>query len=175
MSFAESWKGLGNSAFKAGDYELAVQHYSHAIDVDNKEPKYYVNRSLAYASMNMWEESAKDAKQAILLDSKYIKAHFRFIKALLTLERLKEVRLALSYAVKECGENIKDFNELQDELFSLTGIPLLPKSTDFEVIGELGEGNFTKVYKAMLKSTQRVFAIKVKTKYYPMKRTLIFQ
>jgi serine/threonine protein kinase len=90
----------------------------------------------------------------------YTKAHFRFVKALLTLRKIRDARHALSMAFKECGEQIKEFKDLEQEIFTISGIPLRPKSTDFEVMSELGDGNFSKVYKTFLKSTKQNFAIK---------------
>lgn len=161
MSDAEQWKQAGNAAYKAGDYATAISNYTSAIAADRSDAKPYVNRSIAHAALLNWKESAHDARCAIQLDPKYTKAHFRFVKALLALEKYRDARTALSLAFKECGEQVKELKELENEILTLTGVPLRPKSTDFEVIGELGDGNFSKVYKTYLKSTRQVFAIKV--------------
>lgn len=161
MSFGESWKTLGNNAFKNGDFTTAIKHYSQAIEAESTNASYYVNRSLAYASLKEWKECAADASSALKLDSKYVKAHFRLVKAFLAMQRFRDARFALSNALKECGENVKELKELEVEILNTTGIPLRPKSTDFEVIGELGDGNFSKVYKAVLKATKETYAIKV--------------
>jgi hypothetical protein len=50
---------------------------------------------------------------------------------------------------------------LETELVELTGLPVRPKPTDFEVLQDLGEGNFTKVVKAQYKPTKNIYAIKV--------------
>jgi tetratricopeptide (TPR) repeat protein len=161
---AEDIKEKGNTAFRAGDFELALQYFTAAIELDSSNPKYLVNRSLCYASLYRWEKSGEDARIAVKLDPKNHKAHFRLIKALYALERFKDARLGLLNAFKDCGES-KEMKQLEDELLSLTGIPLRPKPTDFEIVGELGDGNFSKVYKALHKSTNRVFAIKVCTQF----------
>ena len=161
MSSTENWKQLGNDSFKNSDFSAAIGFYSKAIEADPSDPKPLVNRSIARASLLQWKESAFDARKAIQIDPKYTKAHFRFVRALLAMKKVKDARFALSMAFKECGEQTKDFKDLEEEIFNLTGIPLRPKSTDFEVIGELGDGNFSKVYKTFLKATKQVFAIKV--------------
>lgn len=109
--------------------------------------------------MGKWNESYDDAKRAVELEAKSQKAHFRLVKALFELGRFKEARLSILTGLKECGES-KEMKQLEEELMVRTGIPLRPKSTDFEIIGELGDGNFSKVYKAKHKATERVFAIK---------------
>jgi tetratricopeptide (TPR) repeat protein len=157
---AEAIKEKGNVAFKAGDLQLAEELYSQAMELDNSNAKYLVNRALCYASLQQWDKSYEDAKRALALDVKSQKAHFRLIKALFELSRFKEARLAILAALKECGET-KDNKALEEDLLVRTGIPLRPKSTDFEIVGELGDGNFSKVYKAQHKATDRIFAIKV--------------
>lgn len=159
-TFAESWKTLGNNAFKIKDYPLAIKHFTQAIEIDPLNPIYYSNRSLAYASQQDWLLSAQDAKESIKLDSKFTKGHFRLVKSFLSLNKIRDARQALVYAFHECGE-VKEFKELEDEIFQLTNIPVRPKSTDFEIMEEIGDGNFSKVYKTYLKSTKEVFAIKV--------------
>lgn len=157
---AEAIKEEGNAAFRASDFEKALGLYSRAVEMDPTNAKYLVNRSLCYASMGKWDMSYMDAKSAVALSPKAQKAHFRLIKAQFELGKFKEARLALLNAIKECGES-KELKSLEEELMTRTGIPLRPKSTDFEIVGELGDGNFSKVYKARHKSTDRVFAIKV--------------
>lgn len=163
MSIAESWKALGNQAYQAGQYTQAIEHFSKAIEVDPKNATYYCNRSLAYASLKQWVESAKDAKEAIQIDVKYIKAHFRLCKALIQLSKWREVRLAVLYAIKECGEN-KDIKVIEEEIAEKTGIAVRPKSSDFEIVAELGNGNYSKIYKTYHKKTKKVYAIKVSDK-----------
>jgi tetratricopeptide (TPR) repeat protein len=157
---AETLKEQGNVAYRNGDFQSALQLYSQAIDVDPQSSKYLVNRSLCHASLCNWSESLADAKKAITLEANSQKSHFRAVKALFELGRFKEARLAILNGLKECGES-KEMRQLEDELMTRTGIPLRPKSTDFEIIGELGDGNFSKVYKAQHRTTQKVYAIKV--------------
>lgn len=160
LSEAEEFKEKGNAAFRSGDFETALNLFNKAIELDNSNSKYYVNRSLCFASLLNWSNSAKDAKQAIYLSPKSVKAHYRMVKALFELKRWKDARLALLHMLKECGE-VKEAKGLEDELFKYTNIPLRPKSTDFEILSELGDGNFSKVYKAEYRPTGEVFAVKV--------------
>lgn len=160
MSFGDSWKALGNQAYQAGDFSLAVEHFSKAVEADPNNATFYCNRSLAYAALKDWISSLKDAKKAIQIDVKYVKAHFRLCKALLMLQQWREVRLSFLYAIKECGE-AKEFKPIEDEIYDLTGIAVRPKSTDFEIVAELGSGNYSKIYKTYSKKNKKVFAVKV--------------
>jgi hypothetical protein len=98
------------------------------------------------------------------LNPKLMKAHFRYIKALLELEKYKEARYYLSLAIKEFNDN-KEMKQLDQELFAKTGIPLRPNSNDFEILHEIGDGNFSKVYQARYKKTGKIYAVKVKFEY----------
>lgn len=160
MSFAENWKALGTLAYKEGDYNKALEHYSQAIELDPKNAVYFVNRSLTYAALNQWNAATKDAREAVILDKKYLKAHFRLVKGLVELRQFREARLALNYSLNECGEQ-KELKTLEQELFAITLIPVRPKSTDFEIIKELGRGNFTQIFKTYYKPTKQIFAVKV--------------
>jgi tetratricopeptide (TPR) repeat protein len=157
---AENFKDAGNECYRAGEFQSAVEYFTKAIEIDQENSKYLINRSLCYASLKLWTKSGDDAKQAVKLDPKNAKAHFRLIKSLLELHRVKEARLCLNIALKECGD-VKEFKTLEQQLFELTGVPQRPNSNDFDILTELGDGNFTKIYKASYKKTGKIYAIKV--------------
>jgi len=50
---------------------------------------------------------------------------------------------------------------LESDLFLNSGVPLRPSPKDFEILEELGDGNFSKVVKARYKQTGAIYAIKV--------------
>lgn len=152
-------KDLGNQAYKEGNFQHAVLCFSQAIELDPTNPAFFCNRSLAYASMKDWKLSVADARAALLLNPQYEKAHFRLVKGLLELKEYKDARKFLLLALRDLG-NTKDLKKLEAESFAMTGILLRPNPNDFEVIEEIGEGNFTKIFKASLKSTKRIYAIK---------------
>lgn len=171
---AEKNKELGNNLFKEGKFIEAIEKFTEANKLDPSNDIYLVNRSICYAHLKNWEYSAKDAKSAIKISSRNNKAHFRLVKALVQLEKFKEARLSLSYAFKECGEH-KEFKVLENEIFNLTGILLRPKPTDFEILEEIGDGNFSQVFKTRNKSTSQIFAIKVENiSYFIYKFSSIF-
>lgn len=167
-SEAETWKDQGNLCYRSGKHEEAIVHFTKAIALDSRSShssKYFLNRSLCYAGLNDFVRSAEDARMAVTIDEKYEKAHYRFIKALLELRRYKEARIALLYAMKVCcvtdnSRGSRDFKQLEDEIYACTQIPVRPRSTDFEIVDELGDGNFSKVYKARFKPSGVVYAVK---------------
>jgi tetratricopeptide (TPR) repeat protein len=120
----------------------------------------YCNRALCYASLKKWHESLEDAKMSLQIDPNYSKAHFRLVKAYINLREHRDARQCLLRALKECGET-PDFKLLEKELTASSGIPVRPRSNDFDVLEELGSGNFSKIYKCSLKATGRVYSLKV--------------
>ncbi|KAJ1402312.1 hypothetical protein B484DRAFT_405462, partial [Ochromonadaceae sp. CCMP2298] len=138
---ADALKEQGNVHYRAAEYSLALSYFNRAVELDCCA-KYLVNRSLCHAALLDWGGSFKDAQEAAALSPKNTKAHFRMVKACLALARYKQARLALLNGLRLCGES-KDLLQLEEEIYALTQIALRPKSTDFEIVGELGEGNFS--------------------------------
>ena len=58
-------KEEGNAAFKAGQYELAVEKYSAALAEDPKAYAVYSNRSAAYLKLGKATAALKDAEACI--------------------------------------------------------------------------------------------------------------
>ena len=58
-------KEEGNAAFKAGQYELAVEKYSAALGEDPKGYAIYSNRSAAYLKLGKAAAALKDAEACI--------------------------------------------------------------------------------------------------------------
>jgi tetratricopeptide (TPR) repeat protein len=156
----DALKKIGNKAYAAKDYATAIDYFTQAIELEPENPKYYLNRSLCHAGLRNWKQSALDARSALNLDIKYAKAHCRLIKALFELGLHRDARTALLIAFKECEETA-DLKALDQTLTDATGTPSKPRSNDFEVVSELGDGNFSKVYKVYHKGTKVEFALKV--------------
>lgn len=110
--------------------------------------------------MENFQLARDDAQKSLDLSPKYEKAHFRLVKSLIMLSNFKQARLQLLAAIKECGST-KDLKALELEIFNKTAIPVRPNPNDFEVINELGDGNFSKIYQTKYKSNGKVFAMKV--------------
>ena len=134
--------------------------------VTNILTKCLMNRCICYSQMKLYDLSNIDAKRVLTLtplknNNNHHKTFYRLIKNSFDTKSYRDVRFYLSQAIKECGGDHKDFQQFEEELITHTGIPLRPKSTDFEVISELGTGNFSTVYKVMYKRTKSLYAMKV--------------
>ena len=62
---AEKLKKLGNAAFKQGDYESAIAHYSDAIATEGTQPAFYTNRAVALLKLGRYEEAKADGLEAV--------------------------------------------------------------------------------------------------------------
>jgi serine/threonine-protein phosphatase 5 len=49
---AAAFKDEGNKSFKAHDWPAAIEKYSKAIELNDKEPTYFSNRAQVYSSPN---------------------------------------------------------------------------------------------------------------------------
>ena len=74
-------KTQGNDAYRAGDYEKALQLFSEALNIDPNNDVVLCNRSMAYGALKDWGRSAADAQKAVSITKNYEKAYFRLVKA----------------------------------------------------------------------------------------------
>lgn len=79
MATAAAMKNLGNEAFKAGNYEAAIDGYSKCLELDPENYTVWSNRSAAYASLSppLYDKALFDADQTIKLNPEWPKGHFR--------------------------------------------------------------------------------------------------
>jgi stress-induced-phosphoprotein 1 len=91
---------LGNDAFTAKQYREALRLYSEALKLDSHNAALYSNKSACYASLQLWDESAKEARQSVSIDPNFIKAYGRLATAEIELGQydaaLTTLRTALS-------------------------------------------------------------------------------
>jgi serine/threonine protein kinase len=156
-------KEQGNEAYRAQNFPKAIEFFSAAIALDNNNHVLYTNRAMCYGATKDWLQCVRDSEASIRHNAKWAKAYFWLVKGLIALGHVREARQHLLMAFKECGSDTgaKNFKDLESELNELYGTPLRPRPGDFEITDELGDGNFSKIYKANLKTSGGAFAIKV--------------
>ncbi|XP_017771196.1 PREDICTED: small glutamine-rich tetratricopeptide repeat-containing protein beta-like [Nicrophorus vespilloides] len=100
LDLAESLKTKGNEAMKDGNYSLALDCYTKAIEVDCKRAVYFCNRAAAYSKLDRHQEAIDDCKEAIKLDSKYGKAYGRLGIAYANLNMFQDAANAYKDALR---------------------------------------------------------------------------
>ncbi len=77
MPTVDELKAQGNAALQAENFTEAIKLYSEAIEQDPSNHILFSNRSAAYAKINDYGNSLKDAEQTITLKSDWPKGYSR--------------------------------------------------------------------------------------------------
>jgi len=109
---AEAFKEKGNRAFGEKKFDEAINFYSEAIKIDNRNHVYFSNRSAAYMGKNMFSNALEDAEQCVKLNPKWGKGYFRRAVALLALSRAGEAESVLEEGIRADPAN----NDLRTKL-----------------------------------------------------------
>jgi tetratricopeptide (TPR) repeat protein len=78
-------KDQGNAAFKAKDYERAIEMYTNAIAGDPNDAKLFSNRSACNLALGNAKKAFEDADRCVVLDKEWPKGYYRAGRALLLL------------------------------------------------------------------------------------------
>ena len=89
-SSSEKLKLQAKTAFNQGNYILAIELFSYALEQVPKYPPYLTNRALCYYRLNEADKVLKDASTSIQIDPKWTKGYFYKGKALEMLNRKDE-------------------------------------------------------------------------------------
>lgn len=93
-------KDKGNALMKEGKHAEAVQFYSKAIEIDEKNAVLWCNRAAAYTHLKKFSKAAADARSAILAQPDYVKAHGRLGTALFSMNDYDGAIAAFEVAVE---------------------------------------------------------------------------
>ncbi|TDZ22462.1 Serine/threonine-protein phosphatase T [Colletotrichum orbiculare MAFF 240422] len=74
---ATALKNQGNKAFAAHDWPAAINFYTQAIELNDKEPAFFTNRAQANLKSEAYGYAIADCSKAIELNPKFVKAYFR--------------------------------------------------------------------------------------------------
>ncbi|XP_014224833.1 tetratricopeptide repeat protein 12-like [Trichogramma pretiosum] len=71
---AETYKRIGNSAFKDGNYEKAVTYFTKAVEQRKDSSVLWNNRALCYMKLKLYEKALEDCEWALKCNRANIKA-----------------------------------------------------------------------------------------------------
>jgi len=77
LRMAEEFKDDGNTFFKSGAYEKAIESYTMSLSLDTSNAVYAANRAMAYMKIKKYREAEEDCTRALKHDPSYEKALFR--------------------------------------------------------------------------------------------------
>ncbi|CAD8102459.1 unnamed protein product [Paramecium sonneborni] len=73
---AQELKAEGNHYIQLRQYKKAIESYTQAINLYDRDSIYFSNRSVANKLLNRFQEAKQDAYQALKIDQKNSRAHF---------------------------------------------------------------------------------------------------
>nr|CAB3262768.1 uncharacterized protein LOC100183053 [Phallusia mammillata] len=103
----------GNKKASALDYRSAIELFTKAIFLYNRECKYFGNRAYCYEKMGNYGSALDDANTAISLSPDWPKGHFRKGKALIGLKELAEAEASFEQVLKIDRSNKEAASELR--------------------------------------------------------------
>lgn len=115
-------KDAATEAFKAQDYEKAVEDLTAAIELDATNQVFFSNRSVAYTAMQFYEKALGDADECIRLQPSWAKGYSRRAAAKFHLGDLQEAKQAYSKAWDLEPTNAKTKADLEHVLSEIAGM-----------------------------------------------------
>ncbi|PRQ18095.1 putative 43kDa postsynaptic protein [Rosa chinensis] len=76
-------KEAGNAAYKKKDFDTAIQHYTKAMEIDDEDISYLLNRAATYLEMGQYDECIEDCDKAVE-KGREVRADFKMIAKALT-------------------------------------------------------------------------------------------
>ncbi|KAB2621420.1 ankyrin-1 [Pyrus ussuriensis x Pyrus communis] len=98
-------KSRGTDAFKRKDYQMAIDAYTQAIDLDPTDATLFSNRSLCWMCLGQPEHALADGKTSRELKPEWGKAWYREGAALRLLEKFDEAANSFYEGVRRDPEN----------------------------------------------------------------------
>ena len=104
--------------FGKKDYLGAIKHYTNAIQFDNSNEVYFLNRSTTYFRMSELEKALEDVNVVISLKPNWSKAHYRKGDIFLSLQKYNEAVQSFSKSF-ELDPNNPDMKKRLEFQFAL--------------------------------------------------------
>jgi len=141
MATAEAmkYKDKGNDEFKKGNMAQAIEFYTYATEMDPNNPIFFTNRSAAYAHMQKWDKSLRDADKAIKLNSSWEKGYWRKGNAHFELGQFDEATAAYKTAC-----DLEPSNQTSKELYQKSKKATLKGKSEGEILKMQGNEEFKK-------------------------------
>ncbi|TKY55413.1 Hsp70-Hsp90 organizing protein 1 [Spatholobus suberectus] len=90
---AQKEKEAGNAAYKKKDFEMAIRHYTTALELDDEDISYLTNRAAVCLEMGKLEECIKDCEKAVER-GRELRSDYKMIARALTRKGTALVKMA---------------------------------------------------------------------------------
>ncbi|XP_016165799.1 serine/threonine-protein phosphatase 5 [Arachis ipaensis] len=114
VSKAEEFKRSANEAFNAHRFTQAIELYTQAIELNDKNAVYYANRAFAHLRLEEYGSAIQDATRAIEVDPKYSKGYYRRGAAHLAMGKFKEALKDFQQVKKMCPNDTDASKKLKE-------------------------------------------------------------
>lgn len=108
---AEKHKDTGNTLFKQGKFQAAIDAYTEALYLNKFNATYWSNRSAAYMGLKKYPEAVKDAEICRQLKPDWPRGCYRLATARLAMNQFEDAAVAAFEGVK-LDEHNKELKEL---------------------------------------------------------------
>ncbi|XP_038901673.1 serine/threonine-protein phosphatase 5-like [Benincasa hispida] len=122
VTHAEEIKCLANKAFTAHKYAQAINLYTEAIELNNRNAVYWANRAFAHIKLEEYGSALEDASKAIEVDPRYSKGYYRRGAAYLAMGKFEEALKDFQQLKKMCPndpDTIKKLKECEKAIVKL--------------------------------------------------------
>eukprot|EP01029_Cantina_marsupialis_P028212 TRINITY_DN775867_c0_g1_i1.p1 TRINITY_DN775867_c0_g1~~TRINITY_DN775867_c0_g1_i1.p1 ORF type:complete len:209 (-),score=49.59 TRINITY_DN775867_c0_g1_i1:141-767(-) len=136
-----NYKREGNNLFKLGEFEKAIEQYTHAISsapIENEKhlSVCFCNRAACHHNLEDFEDVIADCKSALEFDENYSKAYYRQGLAYESLEKYDLAFGAMSKAV-ECFDGVVPSHLVQKKALLETQMKEQQEKMKEEVLSKL--------------------------------------
>ena len=107
---ALEFKNQGNKCLRDGKYEDAIEAYTKALELDEKNYLYFCNRSAARIltkDASQLKDAVEDARKCVEINSSYAKGYLNLASALMRQNKEEEALSVLKSGLSECSDDDK--------------------------------------------------------------------
>jgi len=139
---AEEFKVEGNNFLKAANYSKAIESYTKAIELNDGNAIYWLNRAIAKINMTNYESALEDAEAAITRDPNYTKAYYRKGQCLAALNRINDAIAAFEEAERRASSDPTLLQNIREQLRQTRSLQVTGKllDSDPDLVNKVASG-----------------------------------
>jgi DnaJ family protein C protein 7 len=130
---AEELKETGNTCYREENYSKAIEYYTKAIECDDSNFKYYLNKARAHCKLKKFKECIEDCETALKLEPQSSKAPRLMARSFFALGKLNEAKVHYEKAVdvegfdQELSQEFQCFLNVEKKVMELEKCLIMDK------------------------------------------------